>query len=611
MFFDLGDTLASVAVGPDGRTIVELKVFDDVRPILDDLRELGCPLGLISNPGAISHDEVDRWLHTSDLASVLEPELIVLGRKDSPRLFRTAARLAGDPSVATSVFVGEDATERAFAREAGFRVAPHPRLARAVVESGGPLTFLRATVPEGGAWAEAFDRCGAVACDVTPGPPTTVLGVGTSNSVQALEGLGWRVERLGGPGLPATTDLYLIRDLDVSAVGVLGRKLGDDNAILASTGQDVLLAVPGGSEVEDLHLAAGQHGHNLKLTPLSGLGKRPVDLGREPAVATGLGTAALERTEADVLERTVTATRVQDIIARYTGGATADGPPLRSRHILHADNATAVDRAVAELAAMDSMVSVRRHRFSHQGRAYENVEGELPGSGLEGVVVISAHLDSTAARQPGFRAASDPAPGADDDGSGLAGVLAAADAVCRLARTLGSARRTVRFVLFNAEEHGLVGSRAYARDQAAQGVPITAVFQMDMIGWDARSGRSWELHAGFSGDRDVERASQALGKLVAEEASAVSPDLLAPQRYGGTIADPAETRSDHHSFHLHGRPACLASEDFFIGPDRDSEPDANPNYHLPADKAVEVDFIADIARAVTAAAWVTATRPAR
>jgi Zn-dependent M28 family amino/carboxypeptidase len=223
--------------------------------------------------------------------------------------------------------------------------------------------------------------------------------------------------------------------------------------------------------------------------------------------------------------------------------------------------------------------------------------------------VISAHLDSTGARQPGFQATSDPAPGADDDGSGIAGVLVGAAAVCRLARTLTAPRRTVRFVLFNAEEHGLVGSRAYARDQAAQGVPITGVFQMDMIGWDAVGGRSWELHAGFSGDENVERASQALARLVAAGASAVSPGLLNPQLFGGAIADPAESRSDHHSFHIHGRPACLASEDFFIGPDRDSMSDANPNYHLPADRSVEPGFIADIARAVTAAAWVAATRP--
>jgi leucyl aminopeptidase len=62
----------------------------------------------------------------------------------------------------------------------------------------------------------------------------------------------------------------------------------------------------------------------------------------------------------------------------------------------------------------------------------------------------------------------------------------------------GLPRRTIRFVLFNAEEQGLVGSGAYARNQAALGTPIVAVFQMDMIGFDVLPDRTFELHAGFT-----------------------------------------------------------------------------------------------------------------
>ena len=35
-------------------------------------------------------------------------------------------------------------------------------------------------------------------------------------------------------------------------------------------------------------------------------------------------------------------------------------------------------------------------------------------------------------------------------------------------------KRTIRFVLFNAEEEGLVGSGEYAREQAALRAPIAA-----------------------------------------------------------------------------------------------------------------------------------------
>jgi bacterial leucyl aminopeptidase len=34
----------------------------------------------------------------------------------------------------------------------------------------------------------------------------------------------------------------------------------------------------------------------------------------------------------------------------------------------------------------------------------------------------------------------------------------------------------------------------------------------------------------------------------------------------------------------------------------------NPQYHLPTDAAINAGYAADIARLVTAAAWVTATR---
>ena len=140
-------------------------------------------------------------------------------------------------------------------------------------------------------------------------------------------------------------------------------------------------------------------------------------------------------------------------------------------------------------------------------------------------------MDSTAARQPGYQPALDPAPGADDDASGIAGVLAAADAIGALDAALGTPRRTVRFVLFNAEEHGLVGSRAYARDQAALGTPIVAVFQMDMIGYDVLPERTFELHAGFTPSHAVQERSLALAQMIAELVPQVSPDLSAPQIY--------------------------------------------------------------------------------
>ena len=126
---------------------------------------------------------------------------------------------------------------------------------------------------------------------------------------------------------------------------------------------------------------------------------------------------------------------------RYSGArpvGTGDAV-ITSRHIRHPDNAAAVTALVADLQqTAGGCLAVRRHRFTHEGRRLDNVEAELAGTGLDGVVLVTAHLDSTAARQPGYRPALDPAPGADDDASGTAAVLVATDAITALDAALGT-----------------------------------------------------------------------------------------------------------------------------------------------------------------------------
>jgi Zn-dependent M28 family amino/carboxypeptidase len=176
---------------------------------------------------------------------------------------------------------------------------------------------------------------------------------------------------------------------------------------------------------------------------------------------------------------------------------------------------------------------------------------------------------------------------------------------------LGLPRRELRFVLFNAEEHGLIGSRAYAQEQSRLGARIIAVFQLDMIGFDDNPARAFELHAGYSASAAVQSRSLRLAALIAALVPQISAGLPAPQIYpgAGALSDPAERRSDHYSFQVEGYAACLASEDFFVGPGPGAPaPEPNPNYHLPADNVVNAQYAADITRAVAAAAWVTATR---
>jgi hypothetical protein len=63
-----------------------------------------------------------------------------------------------------------------------------------------------------------------------------------------------------------------------------------------------------------------------------------------------------------------------------------------------------------------------------------------------------------------------------DDGFGVAAILGAAHA---LVRSGLRPARTLRFVLFTGEEEGLLGSRAYVRQHAAELGNIVAVFALD------------------------------------------------------------------------------------------------------------------------------------
>ena len=91
-------------------------------------------------------------------------------------------------------------------------------------------------------------------------------------------------------------------------------------------------------------------------------------------------------------------------------------------------------------------------------------------------VVCGAHYDSYT-KDPGLPDLLR-APGADDNASGVAGILETARLLSRC-----SFERSVVFCNFAAEEIGLKGSEAYAQDCAAQRMDIVGYFNLDMIGY--------------------------------------------------------------------------------------------------------------------------------
>lgn len=94
----------------------------------------------------------------------------------------------------------------------------------------------------------------------------------------------------------------------------------------------------------------------------------------------------------------------------------------------------------------------------------------------EEYVVCGAHYDSYN-NTPGHPD-SLYAPGADDNASGVSGIL-------ETARILSRHRfeRSLVFVNFGAEEVGLIGSAAYAKDCADRDMHIVGYFNLDMIGY--------------------------------------------------------------------------------------------------------------------------------
>jgi hypothetical protein len=210
-----------------------------------------------------------------------------------------------------------------------------------------------------------------------------------------------------------------------------------------------------------------------------------------------------------------------------------------------------------EKAFRELGLTTRRLPFSGSGTKRDNLEAVQPGTGdpEAGEVLVVGHLDSTSNQ------ASTLAPGADDNGSGAAGVLALA----RLFKGLAP-KSSIRYVLFLGEEQGLVGSKSYAGalDEATVG-RIRLVINMDMIGFDAVAPLSILIEAAAADRPVVERLSE-LARICTTLSHQISYNPWG---------------SDHVPFLKRKIPAVLTIE---------SEFDSNPTYHKTTDVPEKVNF---------------------
>jgi Zn-dependent M28 family amino/carboxypeptidase len=193
------------------------------------------------------------------------------------------------------------------------------------------------------------------------------------------------------------------------------------------------------------------------------------------------------------------------------------------------------------------------------------------------LILVGAHYDSVA-----------DTPGADDNASGIAAMLAAARALARI-----TAPPPVGFVAWNGEEDGLLGSIDFVQRRRAQrDLPIAAVHVLEMVGYASHEPGSQRMPVPVPGAPDVgdfiglltNQRSNHLVELAAAQAEAVVPELpvVGLKIYLGLEGWlPVLHRSDHSPFWKAKIPAMLWT---------DTAEFRNHNYHRPTDTPDTLDY---------------------
>lgn len=201
------------------------------------------------------------------------------------------------------------------------------------------------------------------------------------------------------------------------------------------------------------------------------------------------------------------------------------------------------DYLVRELAALRFEVTTPEYGTG------ANVVGRLAASaeGAKQWIVLGAHFDGVKG-----------SPGANDNASGVAAVLA----VARVLRELPCRKHGIIVAMFDEEEIGLVGSKAFARSLAADKTDVLAVHSVDQVGWDSDRDNRFELELPTSQLLEEYRAS---GQVV-----------------GASVVRTSTETSDHQSFRALGMPAVGITEEY-------ANRDTSTHAHLPTDTAETVN----------------------
>lgn len=235
---------------------------------------------------------------------------------------------------------------------------------------------------------------------------------------------------------------------------------------------------------------------------------------------------------------------------------------------------------------------VESHFYDGNGARVRNLIVEKTGRSAEKpCIVIGAHYDTVIGT-----------PGADDNASGIAGLV-------ELARLLKSyaSTRTIRFVAFPHEEPpyfytSLMGSRMYVEKLKQDGETVLGMLCLEMLGYAGETyhqsypaplmrllGRypRYGNFIGLVGNFGSLRLMSVVRKAMRTHCSVGVESLTAP----GFISP--MFLSDHSSFWRKGIPAVMVTDSAFL---------RNPHYHLPSDTpdTLNYDFLARVVDGIRA-----------
>ena len=250
---------------------------------------------------------------------------------------------------------------------------------------------------------------------------------------------------------------------------------------------------------------------------------------------------------------------------------------IGERNVEHYSQLVAAADFIAQSFSQSGLVP-RRDGYEVSGKLCENIELEIPGASQE-IFVIGAHYDSVVG-----------SPGANDNGSGVAALLA----LTRRFVGKSTPRQTLRFVAFANEEPGYfqtqeMGSWVYANRCQARGDKIAGMISLETVGYfsDAPDSQKYPMFGlklfypsagnfiGFVGNfssRELLRG--ALGTF-RRRATLPSEGAALP------ASVPGVGWSDHWAFWQHGYPAIMIT---------DTAPFRYPHYHARSDTPEKLDY---------------------